>query len=64
MIDVKFLKIRCDCEAINFHPVADNKLILNDDENRRCFGCGRVISRDEILSAYSAYMTNLRGLSA
>jgi hypothetical protein len=50
---VQFLRITCECGTTNFHPVFENKLIINDDEERRCYGCGKIIARDEILNDYS-----------
>jgi hypothetical protein len=50
---VRFLKIQCECGVANFHPIFENKLIINEDEDRRCFNCGRVMSREDILEHYS-----------
>jgi len=50
---VQFMKIMCECGAFNFHPVFNNKLVINADEERRCGGCGRIVTRDEILTYYS-----------
>ena len=55
---VQFLRISCECGTTNFHPVFENKLIINDDEERRCHGCGKIISRDDILSYYSRLQSN------
>jgi hypothetical protein len=55
---VQFLRITCECGTANFHPVFENKLIINDDEERRCYGCGKVISRDDILNYYSRLQSN------
>lgn len=55
---VQFLRINCECGATNFHPVFENKLIINDDEERRCYGCGKIISRDDILNYYSKLQSN------
>ncbi len=55
---VQFLRITCECGTTNFHPVFENKLIINDDEERRCYGCGKVISRDDILNYYSRLQSN------
>ena len=49
---VQFLRINCECGTTNFHPVFENKLIINDDEERRCYGCGKIIARDDILNYY------------
>ena len=49
---VQFLRISCECGTTNFHPVFENKLIINDDEERRCYGCGKIIARDDILNYY------------
>jgi hypothetical protein len=59
-IPVQFLRISCECGAANYHPIFENKLVINDDEERRCFGCGKVISRDDILSHYSKLQSNSR----
>ena len=50
---VQFLRIGCECGTTNFHPIFENKLIINDDEERRCHGCGKIIPRDDILNYYS-----------
>lgn len=55
---VQFLRISCECGTTNFHPVFENKLIINDDEERRCYGCGKIISRDDILNYYSRLQSN------
>jgi len=57
---VQFLKIRCECGSTNFHPIFENKLVINDDEERRCCGCGKIVSRDDILSYYSRLQSNNR----
>ena len=56
--NVQFLKINCECGSINYHPIYENKLVINDDEERRCFGCGKVVSRDDILNNYSRLQSN------
>ena len=54
LMHVQFLKVPCEnCETVNFHPVFENKLVLNADEDRKCSGCGKVISRDKIVEKYS-----------
>ena len=58
--NVQFLKIHCECGATNFHPVFENKLVINEDEERRCFGCGKIVARDDILSYYSRLQSNNR----
>ena len=55
---VQFLRITCECQTTNFHPVYENKLIINDDEERRCYGCGKIIPRDDILNYYSRLQSN------
>jgi hypothetical protein len=55
---VQFLRISCECGTTNFHPVFENKLIINDDEERRCYGCGKIIARDDILGYYSRLQSN------
>ena len=57
---VQFLRIGCECGAINFHPVFENKLVINEDEERRCFGCGKIVPRDDILSYYGRLQSNNR----
>jgi len=57
---VQFLKIQCECGATNYHPIFENKLIINEDEERRCFGCGKVVPRDDILTYYSRLQSNSR----
>ncbi len=57
---VQFLRIQCECGAMNYHPVFENKLVINDEEERRCFGCGNPISRDTILARYSRLQSNNR----
>ncbi len=57
---VQFLRIGCECGATNFHPVFENKLVINEDEERRCFGCGKIVPRDDILSYYSRLQSNSR----
>ena len=54
---VQFLRIICECGTINFHPVFENKLIINEDEERRCYGCGKIIPRDDVLTCYSRLQT-------
>jgi hypothetical protein len=58
--NVQFLKINCECGTMNYHPVFENKLLINDDEERRCYGCGNIISRDAILSCYSRLQSDSR----
>lgn len=53
LTQVKFLKVQCECGAVNYHPIHENKLVLNIDEERRCFHCEKIISRDSILEGYS-----------
>ncbi|HKZ95319.1 MAG TPA: hypothetical protein VJ249_12190 [Candidatus Bathyarchaeia archaeon] len=55
---VQFLRIACECGTANFHPVFENKLVINEDEERRCYGCGKIISRDDILNYYSRLQSN------
>lgn len=50
---VRFLKIQCKCGVNNFHPIFENKLVINGDQERRCFNCGKIMSRDDILEQYS-----------
>jgi hypothetical protein len=57
---VQFLKIQCECGTTNLHPVFENKLVISEDEERRCCGCGKVVSRDDILSCYSRLQSNSR----
>jgi len=57
---VQFMKITCECGALNLHPVFNNKLIINADEERRCSGCGRMVTRDEILAYYSRLQSKNR----
>jgi len=57
---VQFLRIQCECGTMNFHPIFENKLIINEDEERRCHGCGKIIPRDDILSYYSRLQSNNR----
>jgi len=56
--NVQFLRINCECGTTNFHPVFENKLIINEDEERRCYGCGKIIPRDDILNYYSRLQSN------
>lgn len=49
---VRFLKIQCECGATNYHPVFENKLVISEDEERRCFSCGKIVPRDDILTYY------------
>ena len=58
--DVYFLKIRCECNAVNLHPVFGNKLVINEDDERRCHNCDKIISRERILSCYSRLQPNNR----
>jgi len=58
--NVLFLKIQCECGTLNFHPIFENKLVINEDEERRCFGCGKIVPRDDILSYYSRLQSNNR----
>jgi len=58
--NVHFLKIQCECDTINFHPVFESKLVINEDEERRCYGCGKIIPREEILNCYSRLQSNNR----
>jgi len=55
-----FLKIPCECGAINFHPVFDNRLVINADEERRCHACQRIIPREIIFAYYSRLQSNNR----
>jgi len=57
---VQFLKIYCECGAANYHPVFENKLVINEDEERRCLGCGKIVPRDDILAHYSKLQSNNR----
>jgi len=57
---VQFMKITCECGALNFHPVFNNRLIVNADEERRCGGCGRIVTRDEIFAYYSRLQSKNR----
>jgi hypothetical protein len=52
LVNVQFLKVQCECGAVNYHPVSENRLIINEDEERRCFDCGRILSRESILNSY------------
>ena len=54
---VQFLRLVCECGTFNFHPIFENKLIINEDEERRCHGCGKIIPRDDILTCYSRLQT-------
>lgn len=56
----RFLKIPCDCGAINFHPVFDNRLVINADEERKCYACQRIIPREIIFAHYSRLQSNNR----
>jgi len=58
--NVQFLKVSCECGATNYHPVFENKLVINEDEERRCFGCGKIVPRDDILTYYSRLQSNNR----
>jgi len=55
---VQFLRIPCECGAVNFHPIFENRLVVNEDEERRCHGCGKIVPRDDILSSYSRLQSN------
>jgi len=55
---VQFLKVQCECGTINLHPVFESRLIISEDEERRCYGCGKIVSRDNILSCYSRLQSN------
>jgi len=56
---VQFLKIRCgECGTTNLHPIFESRLVISEDEERRCYGCGKIISRDDILSCYSRLQSN------
>jgi len=57
---VNFLKIPCECGAINFHPVFDNRLVINADDERRCYACQRIIPREVIFAHYSRLQSNKR----
>jgi len=57
---VQFLKITCECGALNFHPVFNSRLVINGDEERRCRGCGRIVTRDELLAHYSRLQSQNR----
>ena len=57
---VQFMKIMCECGALNFHPVFNSKLVINADEERRCSGCGRTVTRVEILAHYSRLQSKNR----
>lgn len=57
---VQFLRIQCECGGTNYHPVFENKLVINEDEERRCFGCGKIVPRDDILTYYSRLQSNSR----
>lgn len=63
MKNVKLIRLRCECGAINYLPILDNRLIIYDEEERKCTRCGRIVSKEEILTAYTEYMKDLRGLS-
>ena len=53
LANVLFLKIRCECGAISLHPVFESKLVIKEDEERRCHICDKIITREEILNHYS-----------
>jgi len=53
LVTVRFLKVQCDCKAVNYNPVYDNKLIIEQDEERRCSFCGKIVPQDRILESYS-----------
>jgi len=57
---VQFLRIPCECGTLNFHPIFENRLVINEDEERRCHGCGKIVQRDNILSCYSRLQYNNR----
>lgn len=57
---VLFLKISCECGAVNLHPVFNNRLTINAEEERRCGGCGRIVTRDEILANYNRLQSRNR----
>lgn len=56
----RFMKIACECGAVNFHPVFDNRLVINADEERRCYACERIFSREVIFAHYSRLQSNKR----
>ncbi len=56
----RFMKIPCECGAANFHPVFDNRLVINADEERRCCACQKIISREVIFAHYSRLQSNKR----
>jgi len=56
----RFMKISCECRAINFHPVFDNRLVINTDEERRCHACQKIIPREVIFAHYSRLQSNKR----
>ncbi|MGD8505139.1 MAG: hypothetical protein PVF15_00560 [Candidatus Bathyarchaeota archaeon] len=57
---IRFMKIPCRCGAVNFHPVFDNRLVINADEERRCHACQETIARELIFAHYSRLQSNKR----
>ena len=57
---VQFMKITCECGALSLHPVFNNRLVINSDEERQCHGCGRIVTRDEIFAYYSRLQSKNR----
>jgi len=56
----RFMKIPCECGSVNFHPVFDNRLVINADGERKCCSCQRIIPRDVIFAHYSRLQSNKR----
>ncbi len=56
----RFMKIPCECGAINFHPVFDNRLVINADNERVCHACQKMIPREIIFAHYSRLQSNKR----
>ena len=56
----RFMKIPCECGAVNLHPVFDNRLVINADEERRCHACQKIIAREVIFAHYSRLQSNKR----
>ncbi|MDH5782833.1 MAG: hypothetical protein OEZ35_04105 [Candidatus Bathyarchaeota archaeon] len=56
----RFMKISCECGSVNFHPVFDNRLVINTDEERRCHACQGIIPREVIFAHYSRLQSNKR----
>ncbi len=56
----RFMKIPCECGAVNLHPVFDNRLVINADEERRCYACEEIIPREVIFAHYSRLQSNKR----